>query len=549
MTNNDNNETPSSAALGTNKIDLAFRPDPIRTTLISAQKLHRSGKLEQAVESCRKALNLNPTHADANRLMGILQQALKQPELAVEYYEKSLAAQPNHPASRFNLAHALHLLRRNEESVEQFKLGLQVLETKNLQLARAELAEVYFQMAFAYHDLLLDDEEEQSLRKAVDACKTHVGALHGLGRVLGRMGHADEAIELLRTALRLEPGMVAAHRDLAMAKQHASHDEELKATEQLYVSGRLSAQDEAHLAFAIGKAHEELGQFEPAFEYWANGNRLTRQLNPYDVESDVSILKSIREIFTPAYIKAEGSQIGGNITPIFIVSMPRAGSSLVEQILASHSMLSAGGEITTLTDILKANVDIFPEDLGLLTHLDWEQLGADYLEQTSELLHGNAYFSDKFLSNYRYLGAIHMMLPNAKIIHCVRNPMDTALSCYKNVFGAAGLPFSYDLQDLGVMYRHYEAQMSHWHSTFPDWIYDIEYERLTANPEDEIRKLLEYVGLPFEDNCLRYYETKRSTRTISETQVRKPIYQSSVKKWQNFESQLEPFQLARSTAS
>jgi hypothetical protein len=335
------------------------------------------------------------------------------------------------------------------------------------------------------------------------------------------------------------------HRDLAFLKKHTEVDADIEAMETLYKSGRVEGQPAVFLAFGLGKAYEDLQQHQKAFGFWREGNRRARQLSPYRVDWDLAYSKSMRKTFTRAYLRAEASDYTTEINPIFIVSMPRSGSSLVEQILACHPAIYGGGELNTLPDLCKHAVARCPDDLGQLKQADWRRLGGEYLAQVTGRMEGEICVTDKLPANYLHIGMIRMMFPNAKVIHCARDPMDTALSCFKNNFQPGLVPYTYDLKDLGIIYRDYEKCMAYWHKVLPGWVYDIQYEELTADPEPQIRRLLEYLGLPFEEACLSFHRSERVMRTASTDQVREPIHQRSINKWKNYAKELQPFKKAR----
>ena len=513
--------------------------------MLVARKYRNAGEMREAAVCYAQILAQDPDHADANRKIAAVLQDSEQPERAFDYWEKALAVEPDNVSARFNYARCLNLLHRNDESMEQYQRAFKIMHRTKIRMPIAKMANVHFLRGFLYRDLIQDAEEEKSFHRAVDMNPEFASAYFELGSVLGRMGRSEESIAANRKALQLEPDMAPAHRALAMAKKHTEVDNDIKAAERLYESRRLTTEYQMDLAFGLGKAYEDLKQYRKAFQYWADGNRMHRQMNPYVLQEEVDERQSLRESFTSAYIKKEGSTKFTEITPVFVVSMPRSGSSLVEQILASYSAVYGGGEMTTVWDILQQAVVNFPGDLPRLKQADWERLGTKYLEAVICPMQSESFITDKLPGNWATVGAIRMMLPGAKIVHCSRDPMDTALSCFKNSYFANAMPYSYDLRDIGGMYKVYEKTLAHWRKILPGWVYDIQYEDLVSDPEPKVRSLLDFLGLPFEENCLSFYATKRSTRTASMLQVREPIYQTSVKKWKNFEQELQPFRKAR----
>ncbi len=519
--------------------------DPFLQQMAAARQHRDAGDWSQAVACYRQILAQDPDHAEANRGIAACLQVNEQAEMALAHWERALSVEPNNVGACFNYARCLHMLQRLDESLARFQLGFEKMKSTGVSLSKTDLADTHFKLGLLYRDLHQDEDEEKCLSRAVSLNPELAGVHFEHGLILGQLGRIDESILAYRRALRIDPDLAAAHRALAMARKHTQFDDELTAAESLYESGQLDDDKRVHLAFGLGKACEDLKQHQRAFRYWVEGNRMYRRLYPYVVDAELAVMDSLRKTFSSAYIGREGAERTAGITPVFIISMPRAGSSLVEQILASHSEIYGGGEMMIVWDLMRQAAIQFPDDLGKLKQADWERLGVQYLEQVTRPMHGEAFITDKLPGNFAMVGAIRMMFPNAKVVHCCRDPMDTALSCFKNSFMGDAMLYSYDLADLGAFYKVYEKMIAHWRKVLPTWVYDIHYENLTADPEAEVRKLLEFIGLPFEEPCLSFYQTKRSTRTASSIQVREPIYQTSVKKWKNFERELQPFRKAR----
>ena len=297
------------------------------------------------------------------------------------------------------------------------------------------------------------------------------------------------------------------------------------------------------LGFGLGKAFAELGEHARAFDYWRAANGCQRRLSPYDVRQAVQLMKSMQQVFDASLLsRAEGSRERGPV-PIFVLGMPRSGTSLVEQILAAHPAVFGAGE-QEIVGRLGAQAASAPADLARLEANDWARLGERYLQQIRDLSAGEPFVVDKLPTNFLYIGMIRMMLPEARIVHCQRDPMDTGLSCFRNHFMAPGLDFSCDLEDIGIYYRHYRSLMAHWDQVLPGEIHAIRYEDLVADPEAQIRRLLRFCGLPFEAQCLAFHRVERMVATASMAQVRQPIHSGSVGAWRRYEAQLQPLKAA-----
>src|SRR5215469_12550565 len=314
-------------------------------------------------------------------------------------------------------------------------------------------------------------------------------------------------------------------------------------------SEKLAADDRAQLHFALGKALEDSGHYEESFASYAEANRLRRLSSAYDGERTTARLERSRQILTADFFSARRGYGTDAPDPIFIVGMPRAGSTLLEQILASHSAVEGTMELPNIASMVADLVhergagrgtSPYPALLAELDAARCRALGERYLAETRvQRKTQRRFFIDKMPNNFAHLGLIQLILPNAKIIDARRHPLACCFSVFKQNF-ARGQEFGYDLDDLGRYYRDYVALMSHFDNVLPGRVHRIFYERLIGGIEGEVRRLLEYCGLPFEEACLRFYENERAVRTASSEQVRSPIYREGVEQWRHFDPWLEP---------
>jgi hypothetical protein len=321
-------------------------------------------------------------------------------------------------------------------------------------------------------------------------------------------------------------------------------------------AAELDVHERLHFHFALGKALEDEGQFEESFRHYSEGNRLRRLQVRYDADEHHRRLMRSQELFSAEFLQERARAGCPAADPIFIVGLPRAGSTLLEQILASHSQVEGTLELPDITAMarrLAAGADEgegagaganYPGVLATLTHDQWRGLGEEYLERTRIYRkRGTPFFIDKMPNNFVHLGLILLALPNAKIIDARRHPLACCWSGFKQHF-ALGQHFSYSLEDIGRYYRDYVALMAHFDRVAPGRVHRVIYEEMVGNTESQVRALLDYCGLPFEDNCLRFYENPRAVRTASAQQVRRPIYRDGLDQWRNFEPWLAPLQAA-----
>jgi hypothetical protein len=296
--------------------------------------------------------------------------------------------------------------------------------------------------------------------------------------------------------------------------------------------------------FALGKAREDVGRYDAAFTAYTEGNRLQHDRLPCDEARADEMLARLIAVFDRDLFAARRDVRGGDKTPIFIVGMPRSGTTLLEQILASHPAVHGAGELPDLNQVIM-NAPArtgrrFPDFVPDLQPEDFRRMGEDYAERLWRLAPGARHITDKMPANFFYIGMIRLMLPQAKIIHAMRDPMDSCFSNYARLFNDT-MEFAYDLGTLGRYYVRYIKLMQHWHAVLTAGsILDLRYEDLVADPAAQARRMLDYVGLPWDDNCLAFHRNQRHVKTASMAQVRKPIYQTSVARWRHFENHLQP---------
>jgi tetratricopeptide (TPR) repeat protein len=374
-------------------------------------------------------------------------------------------------------------------------------------------------------------------------------AVHQLAIVLAEEGRLAEAAAADRRALELEPALVGAHSHLAQLKRFEPGDPDLAALETAVADA--PDRDAVLLHFALGKAYEDAGDHDRAFEHLLRANTLKRATLDYDVEDAVASFAHTAQVFSHATLAGLAGVGHSSDLPVVVVGMPRSGTTLVEQILSSHPEIAAVGEradlqeLAMLMPVLNDGVP-FPDAVLSASADDFRRLGAGYVERLRMREPGSRRIVDKAPLNFRYLGFLRLVLPNAHVVHCVRDPLDTCVSCYSLLF--SGVDFSYDLRELGRYYRAYEALMEHWRTVLPaGWIHEVRYEDLVVDVESAARALVAHCGLAWDAACLDFHENTRGVRTASFVQVRRPVYRSSVARWRRFERHLGPLRDALDT--
>ncbi len=530
------------------------RPDAARISYLQAIKIdpacaeaHNNlgnallslGLLEEAEASYRRALLINPYYAEAHYNLGIVLRNLGRLAETESCCRQAIELKPNYFEAHNNLGVTLYELGRPEEAEACYRKAIEI----NLGYPEAHnnLGNTFMLMGRLA-------EAEASYRHAIEIKPDFADAYSNLGSALMDIGKIAESKRFLNKAIELAPGTT---RPLVTALLYLSFqkdDPRLIQLEAVYARREsLPLEERIRLNFAMGKAMENIGQYDRSFSAYEEGNRLHFQKHPYDETEDASFLERSCSALTASLFKECDEiakilpQIQDERIPIFIVGMLRSGTTLIEQILASHPAVYGAGELTTLDDLAKK------AKLLSLDFSDWEQallalrkLGQEYLDQVWKLAPDSRYITDKMPGNYGHLGLIHLMFPKAKIIHAVRDPMDTCFSCYAIRF-TLGHEYSYDLGALGRQYLRYSKLMKHWHNVLPAGrILDVRYEDNIADPERVARRMLDYLGMPWDPSCLKFYDSERAVRTASVAQVRKPIYASSVARWKPYEKYLGP---------
>lgn len=514
--------------------------DPYRALIEEATAALVAEDRKRSEELFRQILQRDPSHAAALVGLAALSLAADVPRDAERLLRHALKQSVHLPLAWRGMGPALLALGRVAEADAAARHVLRV-EPHNPQswITLASVATRHLrqeQALEAYEQAARLQPEEVRLRLSI-------------GHVQKTLGRRDDSEASYKQALRMDPGLAEAYWSLADLKNYAFSAAELAAMQQLLATDRREPSNEAQLHFALGKAFEQRAEYARAFAHYAQGNALRRVAAPFDIAAFERRTARIRALFSAQFFAARLGAGDPSAAPIFIVGLPRSGSTLIEQILASHSRVEGTMElpnIITLThqfDDLVPGRDGYPETVAGIPVGQLAVLGERYLQDTAPLRTGREHFTDKLPNNFSHVGLIHAILPNATVIDARRHPMDCCFSTYKQHF-ARGQEFSYDLEDLGRYYRCYLSLMDHWDRVLPGKVLRVQYEDMVREPEANIRRLLAHCRLPFEEACLSFHETKRAVRTASAEQVRRPIYASGVGYWRHFEPQLEPLRRA-----
>ena len=501
--------------------------------LIYVLDILSQGFIAKAEKACREYLQENPRDTEAMRLLADIALKLNVLDDAEFLLESAVLLDPNDVALKMDY---IGVLRKRQKLIEAQTIALQLFESEpeNIQF-KSQYAVICMQTGdFATARRLFDE--------LLQAIPGEPVTLTSKGHLLKTLGETNEAINCYQQACREGVVHGEAWQSLANLKTYRFDDSEIKKMEHILASHRLRLMDRVYLLFALGKAYEDKKDIDTSFTKYSEGNRLKRQESRYIAEHMSEEFEEQKRVFRDSRPPCSGLQYSD---PIFIVGMPRAGSTLLEQILASHSLVDGTQELPNVLSIvhqLRARGETFnrlnyPRAIQALSQQDLASLGQRYIDETRTYRESAPHFIDKMPNNFRHIGLIKLMLPNAKIIDARRHPMSCTFSCFKQLF-AEGQEFSYSLADVGRYYNDYVSLMNFWHSQFPGEILHVQYEDVIDDLESQVKRILDYCQLPFEDTCLRYWETDRAIKTPSSEQVRKPIFRSGVENWQKFEHHL-----------
>ena len=513
-----------------------LRADPARELLAKAAGCHRDGQLEEAEGFYRQILARDPKHVEALRLLALIAMQSEHYGQAEQLLKRAVEVAPDFLAGWIDLSRAQ--LERLDLAAASASIGRAALLNPRSVSVQVHVANL--EARSGRHE-----QAVETYRRAAELNPQSIAAQLGLGNTLKTIGRQAEAIEAYRRATRLRPEASEAWWSLSNLKTFRFEDAEIAELERQCARSALGDETRVQFSFALAKALEDRGEHARAFERYAEGNRTRRALEHYDPVRTEVINDRIRSVFDGEFLARHAGAGDPDPAPIFVVGLPRSGSTLIEQILSSHSMVDATHELPEVGRLIhkigrdRQQRDAYPEAVREFDDEAWAALGRAYIQDTRVYRRMAPRFIDKNPNNFPSVGLLALALPNARVINARRHPLDTCLSCYTQLF-ARGQPFTYDLTELGEYYLEYEKMMAHWRAVLPGRVLDVQYEDMVADHAGQTRRLLEYCGLPWEDSCLRYWETERAIRTASSEQVRLPIYESSVSRWRHYERELAP---------
>ena len=509
--------------------------------LVSVTNLLAEGKLLKAEDLCRKFLRAQPKHVEGMRLLADIGARLGVLEDADILLENAVNLEPDNVQLRLDYIQVLRKRQKFEKALEEAKA-----------LYKRNPSDPVFQSHMAIELMQTGDYDgalelfDTVLKVLPNDAATHTSR----GHALKTAGEQDQAIQAYRAACKARPEQGDAWYALANLKTYTFTDQELQHMQSLEGVDTLSHSDRVHFCFALGKAFEDVKDYENAFRYYDKGNALKRAQSRYTSETMQAEFEAQKHACTKELFQAKSGSGYSAPDPIFILGLPRAGSTLIEQILASHSQVDGTLELPNILSLAqrlrgrnRTDGGAYPACLHDLTPETFEELGRDYIETTRIHRQGAPFFTDKMPNNFRHIGLIHLILPNAKIIDARREPMACCFSGFKQLF-AEGQEFTYGLDEVGRYYRAYVDLMAHWDAVLPGKVLRVQHEDVVADLEGQVKRILSFCDLPFEENCVAFHKTKRAVRTASSEQVRQPINTKGLDVWRDFDPYLDALKTA-----
>jgi tetratricopeptide (TPR) repeat protein len=507
---------------------MALQPDWAEVHGNLGNVLQSQGRLEEAAACQERALALKPALPEAHSNLGNIRQAQGRLDEAVACYERALALQPDYADAHNNLGNTLATQDKIDSAIAHYERALAL---------KPDWAYAHNNLGNALVIENRIDDARKHYERAIALKPDYANAYNNLGNIFKEQGNFQDAMAQYERAIAINPDYVEAHLNRAEIESFAPGDPDLQALEALAGRNNLPESKAVYVHFALAKALDDIGDYARAFEHFRTGNALKRRQIHYEERAVLGLFERIASVFDRGLFRRFEGQGNPSQVPVFVLGMPRSGSTLIEQILAGHPQIHGAGELTILE---KMEPSGFPESVADLDAAVLHQLGESYLSRLPEVADGKVRIIDKLLGNFLRIGLIHLMLPNARIIHVSRHPADTCFSCYSKLF-TFGLYFSYHLAELGRYYRAYSELMAHWRSVLPPGaMLEVAYEDVVDDLEGQARRLIHYCDLPWDDRCRSFHKTNRPVRTASAVQVRRPLFRSSLGRWRRYAANLGP---------
>ena len=517
----------------------------------------KSQRVKEAENLVKKLISENPNIVFLYNLLGLILAQQEKFDQALEYYQKGIEVDPNF-AMIYNNLGLLYSLQKNDnvKAEEYYKKSIALNQ---------KFPEPYNNLAVLYKSTDRFNEAIKCYNKAIEINPKFVHAYHNLGDIYTTLGKFTEAKKKFMEAIEVDPNYSASHRTLSRLIKYTDKDQHFLKLKDLYnkidlqskvnekdhinfstdpanksLSGDLNSLNKINLAFALGKAYEDTQNFDKSFELYSVANLLHNRKSNFSMDKEKLKFDKMKKTFYESlYIKYRdcGSM---DSSPIFILGMPRSGTTLIEQILSSHPDVFGGDEQLLIPDMIRKNfgnkdLKLYFDNIIDFNRDKFKDIGEEYISNMKKISNNSKRYTDKFPENFFWIGFIKLILPKSKVIHCYRNSRDNCLSLFKNHFPTGRMNYTYDLNLIVEYYNQYHDLMNYWNKTLPNFIFNLKYENIIRNTKFEIDKLLKFCDLTWNDKCLNFHDNKRIVKTASDVQARKKIYSSSIDSWKKYE--------------
>ena len=498
--------------------------------------LFKSKKFIEAEILAKKSIEMYPNNVFLYNFLGLVLSELKRNDEAINIYNKGIRIDKNFALFYNNLG-TIYQSRRDYKKARFFYYKAAKLDKK--------LPEV--QNNLGNLSKILNNQEKAIIffKQAINIKPSFFPAHFNLGILYKNMGDFEKARFYLRESIKINSSLYTAHRNLSEITKYTKDNEHLNLLLKIYNDNLNNSINKKEIAFALGKAFEDMQVYEKAFKYYNDGNNLHRKTLNFSIDEEQKEINVIKKKFTKEFIDRNKTRGSKTNTPIFILGMPRSGTTLAEQIISSHPSVFGADELNIMPNLIAKYLRNKENELQL-SKIDIKNnkyiktIANEYLKEL-RIISKKKKITDKLTLNFKWIGLIKILFPNSKIIHCKRNSKDTSLSIFKNYFVNSELKYAYNLNEISYYYNLYNNLMNHWNNILPGFIYEVKYEKMINNTELEIKKLLENLNLSWNSKCLEFYKSKRIVKTASDTQIRKKIYKSSIDSWKNFSPYMPDF--------
>ena len=501
---------------------VSLKPDFVEAYINLGNTLKKLNKLDEAKASYTQLIQLKPDYIDGYKNLGVILRELGKLSESEEKLRYAIALKPDNAEAFNSLGNTLQEMGKFEEAMNSFIQSI-LLNSNN--------CNAHNNLGVVFHELGRLEEAEKSLRQAISIKFDYAEAYNNLGNLLQDLGRFDEAELCFKKVINIKPNKTSAYRHLTIVSKINLQDKIYHKMKSLYGDKSISEEQLCHINFGLGKIYADAENYEHSFKHYKEGNILRKKLLNYDFQQDVNLFRQLKNSYSEMDQSSLNLDFTSNkISPIFILGMPRSGTTLIEQIVSSHSKVTGAGEIRFIpmfgfkmaTSLSEVNKEMYVK------------FRDQYLNKLQNVSNGKIYVTDKMPHNFLYIGLISIVFPNAKIIHVERNPAATCWGNYIQYFSSKNLGYCYGIEDIVNYYKLYKNLMDFWGMHLSKKIYNIDYDLLTINQKEETKKLLNYIGLNWEDSCMSPEKNIRSVATASKTQVRKKIYKGSSQKWKSY---------------